>query len=664
MRKVKKNCRTSVGLCVGCFVISGLVTAQAADVKLLKVNRNGRLMSVNLPVSSNVPRVEVRLFSHANHTIIEYSDVSPFAPKSRRTQTGEVFDVDWGKKEEKDRLSNRELRFPVVDVVIKPGMEAVIEIDFNGPGEYCFNGNFWPKMHPIGKEIRIPAEHLEHWENALLLDPKSNTIRSFYIVAKADVADSHARFDFETLRDDWTGSISVHDSATGDLIANATVSRDIDVSKVSTGSGVSRQRMLDSLSWATKYILDCKNTKPDSPTFGGLFLLYDLAAKTRLRSDWPWSWGPSAQMLLRVSEIQGIDVGMTSDQLIKAAVDIGEATLRQQILDTTHPAYGLIKTTIEPGTTRAHGFDNRASTADTLHLVGWGWMPLYKATKDRRFLEAAEKVADVAERLMDQNAGGMIPQAYDLKKKTWDDNMFFETSMGMKGLAALYLETGQDRHRKIMIRFVDTLLNAFEREDGLWEATLYGQTGKVSSCNFFTKSFGYCAEGLLAVHKAAPDRGYLKRAKKITEHVLNAQAPDGSWSVRLDRSAEEVGVTDKGTALWAYLFMRLYKTTGDKKYLTAGTKALEWCMDNQYFGDDTVARGGIVGRSWPSGIIYRHWFDMVTTYTVSFFGNALAEALSLDEWKVAETATIAHPVISDKGIFIKDQESPAMWSIE
>jgi len=600
---------------------------------LPNVKRNGRLISLDLPLSGKVSNVEVRILSAANNSIIEYSDVSPFAPQSRRAQTGEVFDPDWGKKEEMDRQSNRELRFPVVDVVVKQGMEAVIEIDLHGPGKYCFNGNFRPQMHPITNEVRIPADQVEHWENALLLDPKSNAIQSFSIAAKVEVTDSHARFEFETLRDDWTGSISVYDAVTKELLANTVVTRNINLPHVSTGRGVNRKRMIDSLSWATKYILNCKNTNPNSPTFGGHFLLYDLAAKTRLRSDWPWSWGPSAQMLLKTAEIPGIDVGMNSDQLAREAIDIGKATLRQQILDRSHPAYGLIRTTNEPGTTRAHGFDNRSSTADTLHLVGWGWMPLYKATKDRHFLHAAEKVADVAERLMDASEDKMIPQAYDLKKKKWDDNMFFETSMGIQGLASLYLETGQDRHRKIMNRFVDMLLNAFEREDGLWEATLYPQTGRLKTCNFFTKSFGYCAEGLLAVHAAAPDRGYLKRAKRITEHALKAQAPDGSWSVRLDRPAEEVGVTDKGTALWAYLFMRLYKTTGDKKYLSAGSKALEWCMDHQYFGEDTVARGGIVGRSWPSGIIYRHWFDMVTTYTVSFFGNALAEALSLEEWK-------------------------------
>ena len=100
---------------------------------LLKVNRNGRVISLDLLVPDKVSTVEVRIFSNANNSIIEYSDVSPYAPQSKRAQTGEVFDPDWQKKEDIDRQANRELRFPVVDVAMAPGMEALIEFDMKEP---------------------------------------------------------------------------------------------------------------------------------------------------------------------------------------------------------------------------------------------------------------------------------------------------------------------------------------------------------------------------------------------------------------------------------------------------------------------------------------------------------------------------------------------------
>ena len=591
----------------------------ATEDTLLNVKRNGRLISLDLPVSGKASTVEVRLFSNANDYIFEYDDVSPHAPKADNEQTRDVWMPGYEARAEARRRSSREQRFPVVDLVLKQGMEAVIEMNVNEPGEYSFNGG---GTKPITKEIRIPDEQVEHWGNSLILNPKSNSIRKFYIASEVNVFDSNMSFEFDTLRDDWVGLISVHDVDTKELIASAAVAWDKKLPQISTGSGVTRQRMIRSLSWATKYILDCQNTNPDSDTYGGEFLLYDLAAKTRLRSDWSWAWGPSAKMLLNASIIKGVDAGISSNQLFRRAVDLGHATLRQQILDPSHPAYGVLRTS-----------SSVASTVDTLFLVGWGWMPLYKATGDGRYLEAGEKVADAAKRLMDKYEDIMIPQSLSLRRKTWSNMMSFESAMGLPGLAALYMATGREHYRDIMIRLADLLIKAFERGDGLWGVFFSGQTRQAGPVNYWTKALGYIVDGLIEAHRAATDRGYLKKAMRITEHTLNAQAPDGSWAVRLDRSAEYVGVCDKSTALWAGLLIRLYKVTGDKAYLTAGTKALEWCMDHQYFGDDTITRGAIVGRSWPSGITFRHWWDVVVTYTVAFFGDALAEALRLDEWK-------------------------------
>ena len=299
-----------------------------------------------------------------------------------------------------------------------------------------------------------------------------------------------------------------------------------------------------------------------------------------------------------------------------------QVTLDLQVLDKTSPAYGIIQTS-------AH----EASTVDSLFLVGWGWMSLYKETRNAKYIQAGRLIADAANRLMDAYDDVWIPQAYLFADDKWKDIMSFESSMGLPGLSALYLATGDENYKKTTIRLADLLIKAFENEEGLWGVFFYQKTRKASEVNYWTKAFGYIVDGLIEAHRAAPEKDYLKKALVIAERILATQANDGSLSVRFDRSPEFVGVGDKATALWAALFLRIYKITGEKQFYTAGMKAIEWCMDYQYFGQDAIARGGIVGRSWPSGINFRHWFDVVVTYTVSFFGNALVEALSLEEWE-------------------------------
>ncbi|WP_321290533.1 hypothetical protein [uncultured Sunxiuqinia sp.] len=56
-------------------------------------------------------------------------------------------------------------------------------------------------------------------------------------------------------------------------------------------------------------------------------------------------------------------------------------------------------------------------------------------------------------------------------------------------------------------------------------------------------------------------------------------------------------------------------------------------MKNQYTGDDKFAKGGIVGDTWASGIVYRHYYPLICTYTMDWFGLAAIEELKILESK-------------------------------
>ena len=63
----------------------------------------------------------------------------------------------------------------------------------------------------------------------------------------------------------------------------------------------------------------------------GLYLFYDLTAKTYRNVNWIWSWGPAVKLLLECAKLDTADLAYSCDDLIARADEIGMPSTRFQI---------------------------------------------------------------------------------------------------------------------------------------------------------------------------------------------------------------------------------------------------------------------------------------------------------------------------------------------
>jgi rhamnogalacturonyl hydrolase YesR len=581
----------------------------AATAARVTAVSDGKTLLIAGQISSAMDEVEVRIATSRNAPISRISDVSPRTPAASKNPS--------------PFFGKREVFYPVVDVALQPGMEGVV--NFRSAPELCYvNQNFHRAAVTPGKQIVVPGERLGFWENSVFVEPGTVVMEKFYLRFRVPVVHGSFHRQIALLSEQWSGQVSCHLSS-GEEIASAAVTAPSSVAKAApSGDGLAPARLRESVVESIRYVLRSQDLNPTSATFGGLHLFYDLDARTYRSNHWIWGWGPAVRLLLEGSRVPEIAARFAPGQLLRVADEIGKASLRFMVEDPSHPARGVPVSRWNRNLNFATGFEERISVADALFLAGWAWLPLHRETANAAYLNAAKTLTEATDRLAREFE--VVPQDYYHDIKKWSDHILDESGFGMLGVAELYATTKDTRHRDIGLNYFESVRKKLERPDGVWERGWHKTEG-IQPAIYVTRGMGWAMTGLLAAHQASPDAGYLERAKRLADQLMRWQHPDGSWSFNADKKVTEVGVAEKATALWSHLFIKLHAATGDARHLASARSALQWCVDNQYFGPDVEARGSLPGIGPASAVGYRQWYEVACTYTTGFFGVAALEEL-------------------------------------
>jgi hypothetical protein len=516
--------------------------------------------------------------------------------------------------------------------------KAVISSDYNK--EFYFNSYMNPA--PI-----VPEEHigtidgkwLSDWENGLYLLSKTAELKQFALykeVPALPTVSCKIGTTLTALTADWGGTInSYYVGSDGKvmLLGQVVIPRIAKADQPANGG----DSVPDALNRCLGYILRSRNRSPASPQRGGLFLFYDADADTYRNGQWPWSWGPAIRLLLDCTHLDQKDLAFPKEELLRAAVEIGNASLRFQISNPAHTSdrFGTTRYTVR--TNEKYGYQELVNTgSDAGFLAGWGWVALYRETGDERYLAAAKDYLAAMEPVL--RAFPVPPQEWLPASESWTDFTIDESGFGTEGIDAVYQATHESKYQDLCIEYMDKHLAIFERGgkrgtdcDGLWDRQYHFSTGQVDPTEYMTRGLGWAMEGLLAAYRCTGRQDYLDKASRMAGALIRYQQPDGSWAFKCNRSVSEAGAADKGTSLWCLLLYMLYRETHEEPVLSAARRALRWCMDNQYRGSNPHAYGGIISVSGESGITYRHWFRLCCQYTSAFFGLALLEELKSRE---------------------------------
>jgi len=577
---------------------------------------------VSIQVSENYDIVELRVYSQRNQVISKDSDANDKDPNKNAKLFARAF----------DGMYNTDLLFPVLDIVMDAGMQGVLTFDHTMGGWYKVNPMFDQQKYPIMPVNIIPAEKLEWWENWIYYSEPNSKVRSFYIRKQWEGSVSLVEQTFRTFSNGWSGRVEAYGiSGESEVLLEKIPIELVPVIKIAAVNkdDLSRSNLVNTLQNSIGYLFDSIDENPDSPMYRGMNLFYDYDAKTYRQKYWLWTYAPSIQSFIRAMDIPECAEHFGKEVLLSKAQGLGDVAVAYQELDASKPHYGLMLCRYDFSVFNMEGYDSKYSPADGLMLAGIGMLPLYQKTGDERYLNFVKVMVEATGEILKLDT--IVQQDYYPVMESWKTNTVNESGFGMEGIADLYQLTQEESYREIGETYIEQLIAYLENEEGLWDKNYFRHSDLIDPNDFLTRGMAWAMMGITSAYRMNENPVYLEKSRVMARSLIDFQQEDGSWSFYCNQSPDINGVSEKGTAAWCYLFYRMYRMTQESVYLETARKALKWLLNNQYYKEDVQGHAGIPAQTPHSGVLYRAFYKISCSYTVSFFTMAILEELELQE---------------------------------
>ena len=574
-------------------------------------------IQVSVTAPSWAHRVEVCFFSERNCPVSRMTDISETHPNRQEAikNLGET---------------TGDLLFPFVDLY--PEKNSLLRLSFENPKGVCCADPFRCKTEcallPI---VEVAADALTAWENNFFISCREvQCVGCAQVFFGAPVA-GNVQFMVRSLAANWSGKAEIwcYGEQRKEMLAQQTISLcDNAVAFAAPDDTQQPDTLRQAVCDAVDFLFRCRDTG-DGICNGGMHLFYDLEKTAYRGSHWNWTYGPAIGALLGCLHRSDLVMHYSGAQLLEYATGLADVVLRFENRQEGHPCQGVSLGRWQQNLQYRHGIMGYYSIADSGFCAKWGIMPLYEHTQQEQYLQATQRLLQAAKRWLAYDA--VLPADYLDDLQEFSDRSIDETMFAMGLFQSLFAATHDEAVRTLGLNYFTTLCEKLKMNDGKWARTYLKTTGKNLGFENDTKGHGWAMDGLLCAAQMGGEEGtyYLSLACETADLLLAHQYEDGHWDNFFGREAI-AGAGEKSTALWSWLLYRLYEQSGETKYRIGAKKALQWCMNHMYSGNDPLAKGSIVAHSVQSGIIYREVVPMACTDTTSFFVLAALKELELE----------------------------------